>query len=425
MGDSPTSVLPESDCDSNLKEEDDDNSRMVIVHTLNLLLFFLRAKHVFNRATDISPKDIDPPLINYGSPLPTDVTTNILSRINGRALLKLLPVCKEWWSLTKDAAFIDLHLSLAVKLIPPGIILFSYEENKGQKKCKFQVFNHLLKPQFSLERESDPALVTPACNGLICIYDFKSSITICNPTTQKFMDLPRATPNSARLTNVYPKCSLGFDPIRKKYRVVRFFYRKVDHVNQNYNLGYEIFTLGAVWWKSIGSIGCYPTGPGVNAKGSIYWMIGDGAKDTLTDKIIALNLTNAKFRDVSLSATRSQLRDDKESISLAQLEENLCVVYTRFFYSSTVDIWMLKDYLGKKWMHKCHITLPAWMGDLRSKIEPISMYGGKVLLRWGWSLYEYDLRIGIITQKYTLPCNGHPLKAFSFVQSLVSLGNSS
>ncbi|KAJ3707478.1 hypothetical protein LUZ61_011183 [Rhynchospora tenuis] len=413
MREPPPSPLPESDCDSNSEEEDDQNSRK-------------RAKHDFNQATDTSPKDLDPPLTNYVSPLPMDVTTNILSRINGRALLKLLPVCKDWWSLTKDATFIDLHLSLAVKLTPPGIILFSHEENKGQKKYKFQVFNHVLKPQFSMERESDPVLVTPTCNGLICIYDFKSSITICNPTTQKFMDLPRATPNSARLMNVYPKCTLGFDPVRKKYKVVRFFYRKVDHLNQNYNLGCEIFTLGAVWWKSIGFIGCYPTGPGVNANGSIYWMIGAGAKDNLTDKIIALNLTNEKFRDVSLSATRSQLSDDsEESISLAQLEENLCVVYTHFFYSSTVDIWMLKDYLGENWIHKCHITLPAWMGDLRSKIEPISMYGGKVLLRSGWSFYEYDLQEGIITKKYTLPYDGHPFKAISFVQSLVSLGNSS
>lgn len=355
-----------------------------------------------------------------------DTTINILSRINGRALLDILPTCKDWWSLTKNAFFTDLHLSLAVRSNSPGIIMFWHGEHKGREMYRFQVLNHLWEPQFSLERESDPILVTPACNGLICIYDFKLSITMCNPTTQKFMHLPRATPNTVRLMNVYPKCSLGFDPVRKQYKVVRFFYRKVDHFDRSYNLGCEVFTLGAAWWKSIASIGCYPTGPGVNAKGSIYWMIGSGASDVLTDKIIALNLTNEKFRDVSLLATRSQFRDDdKESISLAQLEGNLCIIYTRFLGYSTVDIWMLKDYSGKKWIHKCHIRLPALMKDLRNKIEPISMYDGKVILRRGRSFYEYNLQNGKIKNVYSAPYEGQPLKAFSFVQSLVSLGDSS
>ncbi|XP_078163821.1 putative F-box protein At5g52610 [Carex rostrata] len=406
-------LLPESDCASIPKKEGDVNCRT-------------EEKHGLKRPTDLTPKDLHPPLTNYIKPLPVDVTTNILSRINGRELLNILPVCKDWWSLRKNAFFIDLHLSLAVRLTPPGIILFWHGEDKGQQRYKFQVRNHQWERQFSLARESDPILVTPACNGLICIYDFKMGITMCNPTTQKFMDLPRPTPNSARLMNTFPKCSLGFDPIRKQYKVVRFFYRKVDHANQSYNLGCEIFTLGAAWWKLIASIGCYPTGPGVNAKGSIYWIIGSGARNISTDKILALNLTKEKFRDISLLATRSQFGDDvKESISLAQLEGNLCVVYTRFFESYTVDIWMLMDYLGKRWIHKCHIRLPAQMNDLRYKIEPISMYDEKVILRRGRSFYEYNLQDGKMANVYTASYEGQPLQAFSFVQSLVPLGDSS
>jgi F-box interacting protein len=330
-------------------------------------------------------------------------------------------VCKDWWSLTKDSFFIDLHLSRAVRFNQPGTIVQWHTELGGREICKFVALNHLCVPQFSLDKEcSGPVLVTPSCNGLLCIYDFKQSITVCNPTTQEFMDLPRATRNSVMMS-VYPKCSFGFDPVRKQYKVVRFFYRKLDHLNQSYSLGCEVFTPGDTWWKLIDSISFYPIGPGVNSKGSIYWLIGSGAQNALTDKIIALNLTNEKFRDISLLATRSLFSDDdKESISLAQLEGNLCVVYIRFLGYSTMDIWMLNDYLTKKWIHKCHMRFPAWMNDLRNNIEPISMYDGKVILRWERSFYKYNLQDGKIRNVYNVTYSG-PIKAFPFVESLVSL----
>jgi hypothetical protein len=53
---------------------------------------------------------------------------------------------------------------------------------------------------------------------------------------------------------------------------------------------------------------------------------------------------------------------------------------------------------------------PAWMNDLRNKLEPTFMYDGKVILRRERSFYEYNLQNGKTRNVFNVPCGG-PVKA--------------
>ncbi|KAJ3677548.1 hypothetical protein LUZ60_003272 [Juncus effusus] len=377
----------------------------------------------------LKPMDLDPPLTEYKTkPLALDIISNILTRMDGIKLVDLQFTCKDWWFLTRESFFVDLHLSRASVL--PGVILFFQDENSGCEISKFLILNHLFQPQFTLKRDSvsDQVLVTPPCNGLICMYNFSYNITVLNPTTREVIDLPKPTVNKRNVINAYPKCYFGFEPLRKEYKVIRFFYRKMDHVNEIYDLVCQIFTLGKVYWKNISIINLYPAGPGINVNGFIYWIIG--ANNPLKDKIIALDLNTERFKEIYLNEVITHFEEidngNELIISLAKLEGNICVILTRFFGVTSIDIWMLKDYIEQKWVLRGNLKLPSNMKDQRYKMEIISLCGKKVLIRSGRSFYEYCLDKKRIKKVYEVNNNirGTNFKAFPFVQSLVSLGNS-
>lgn len=353
--------------------------------------------------------------------LPPEIIIDILSRIPGSSLVTFKRVCKLWYSLITDCSLITSHLEHASRVNPPRIIIFSREEKHGQQKYHLTLLDEAWETKYRLTRASDPVLTTPPCNGLICLYDYHRNITLCNPTTQQFLPLPRPTLDSRGVINAFPKCSFGFHPLTKKYKVVRFFYLRVDHKTSTYVLGCEVFTLGSSdSWRYIGNIHSYVTDSGINVNGSIYWTTC--ALSYIPDEIIALDLKTEKFGAINPPDVLGYDIEVDSSMFLTRLEGNLCLVNSPSGASAAMDIWMLKG-ATNIWIHRFRIPLNLITGNRQLTAEPLFIYKGKILIRHGGCLYYHDQEGERLRDEkvYGDELLGNSVKFYAFVESLVPL----
>ncbi|PKA50507.1 Putative F-box protein [Apostasia shenzhenica] len=348
-----------------------------------------------------------------------DLTLNILLRLPGSSVVSIRSVCKLWNSITRNPNFIKTHLiAHSSDPDPPSLIIFSQEDSHVGHRYHLTVLDGSMKQTFRLTRSSDPILATPPCNGLICLFDYRRNIQICNPTTRQIVSLPRPAADSSTIANSFPKCFLGFHPQTEEYKVVRFFYREQRHLNRTYNLGCETFTLGKSHsWRYVGSITSYITGPGINVDGCVYWM--SGVSSETIEKIIVLDLKSETFRLISPPSIDDYLNDTKGIISLALLEGRLCLVNSPVSSSGAMDIWMMKNSL---WIHKYHVPIAYHLQGHRSWPEPVLVHNGKMLVRWGNGLYKHVLKTTEKAEKvYSDRCLGNLAKVYGFVESLMPL----
>lgn len=353
--------------------------------------------------------------------LPLDLIIEILSRTPGSEVVKFRLVCKLWYSLTYDDRLINSHLEHASRVNPPRVIIFSQDDKQGQHKYHLTLLDEAWETKYRLTRASDPVLTTPPCNGLICLYDYHRNIKLCNPTTQEFLTLPKPTVDSRAVINGFPKCSFGFHPLTNQYKVVRFFYLQMNHKTATYVLGCEVLTLGSSdSWRYIGNIHRYVTDAGINVNGSIYWTTG---VTDIPDKVIALDLESEKFRGFNPPDVAGYGIKVDRSMFLVQLEGNLSLVNAPSDVFVSMNIWVLKD-TNNEWIYRYSVSLKCNLGDCQWKPEPIFIYQGKMLLRWGGHLYYHDLEGQRKTVKVVFDDDkvlGNSSKFYAFVETLVPL----
>lgn len=353
---------------------------------------------------------------------PLDLIIEILSRTPGSAIVKFRLVCKLWCSLTYDDRLINSHLEHASRVNPPRIIIFSQDDKQGQHNYHFTLLDEAWEIKYRLTRASHPVLTTPPCNGLICLYDYYRNIQLCNPTTREFLTLPKPTVDSRTVINGFPKCSFGFHPFTNQYKVARFFYLRMNHKTATYVLGCEVFTLGSSdSWRYIGNIHRYVTDAGINVNGSIYWTTGVTAD--IPDKLVALDLKSESFREIDPPDVASHGIKVNRSMFLMQLEGKLSLVNAPSDAFVSMNIWVLKD-TGNEWIYRYHVSLKLNVGDCQWKPEPIFIYQGKMLLRWGGHLYYHNLEgqqktVKLVFDEDKILCNS--AKFYAFVETLVPL----
>ena len=112
-----------------------------------------------------------------------------------------------------------------------------------------------------------------------------------------------------------------------------------------------------------------------------------------------------------------------QSMFMVQLEENLCLVNASSGASTVMDIWMLKD-SNNMWIHRCRIPLKFNLeGDSQCRPEPIFIFKGEMLLRWGGYLYYHALegKQKTVQMVYNGKVLGSTDKVYASVESLVLL----
>ncbi|XP_020106938.1 F-box protein At2g23160-like isoform X3 [Ananas comosus] len=202
------------------------------------------------------------------------ILEEILSRLPTKSVLRLSCVSKLWHSIVSDPHFCNLHATRALvrdnhrsMLLIEGPVI---ENNSGTRiKTLFtgseanlhgSAICHIVK--------CNTYFYNGTCNGLLIFRCdvAPEPIILCNPVTREYLYLSAGAPPFHDLESYF---GLGFDPLRKVYKVFRFSLsrhsRKKDIC--------EVYTLGShgSWRRVCSDVEHFIFGPGLYIGGKIFW----------------------------------------------------------------------------------------------------------------------------------------------------------
>ncbi|KAH7845911.1 hypothetical protein Vadar_007341 [Vaccinium darrowii] len=159
--------------------------------------------------------------------LPEDVSTEILSRLPLKSLLRFKSACKTWRDLIQNPNFISLHHNRSTKnddcLLVKRFLsddirdsVFSLVSDEKAPVCDLvDLFSATGANVWDLD-------LLGSCNGVVCIAsksasNCKSTITLCNPSMREI----RLVPQPCYHTRPWTVLGFGFDSNANDYKVVR------------------------------------------------------------------------------------------------------------------------------------------------------------------------------------------------------------
>ncbi|XP_059643037.1 putative F-box protein At3g16210 isoform X2 [Cornus florida] len=230
--------------------------------------------------------------------LPLEIISDILTRLPIESILACKLVCKNWYDLTRDPAFVHLQLSRSPTrfVIDPALsrvandfylLLLDAEEPKVKR---FPIERKVLKG----------ARIVCSCNGLLLITpDLKlNPVVIYNPITRQRMILPSLLDCKGKLRS--HQAGLGFDLSTGRYKVVQE-YRKIRSESNRF----VILSLGENSWRELSA----PPGlldwdwdgwESLFWNGALYWkMVKTDLQGNCNIGILGFDLSDEKFQIIS------------------------------------------------------------------------------------------------------------------------------
>ncbi|XP_047339662.1 F-box protein CPR1-like [Impatiens glandulifera] len=348
--------------------------------------------------------------------LPDEILEVILCRLPVKDLLRFRCVSKSWLALISSPYFIKLHLNRTVQT-KSNLSLFFMRDYYNHFQMNFDS-DRFLQPveidYFKTRYPNTEISICGSCDGLLCMRTEtinNNHVFLWNPSTKKSIQLPST---SDRL-NMGWDYRLGYDNINNDYKVVNLTCFKVGKI-----IDYEInvYSLKSNSWHSpkkfpyrpkLSSIGDSITG------GAMHWMSIMGSDSKSKRSIVAFNLGTEKYRVIPLP----ELGYSNFYLYLNNLEG--CLSATCQYSSSTVDIFLLKEYGGKNehWSKLITISPTISIGVDFPNVEAIaySKCGRKILfvMDYEWLVW-YNLE-----QNSEEEIRVYGSNVYTYIESMVSL----
>ncbi|CAL9748775.1 unnamed protein product [Musa acuminata subsp. burmannicoides] len=326
--------------------------------------------------------------------LPSDLFMEILSWIPARALLKLRCVCKCWYSITTDLAFVRLHHQQQ-QLLPRVTSVHAFHRHFTDDVSllsRLDVVDATWVARDVAVWHSRPLLaVSPPCHGLFCLYHVDVDFDVClyNPTTRKSFSLPH---NFTSVNIILSDFCVGYHPVSRQYKVIHTF------CTRSTSLVMEVLTVGGSTWRKVevssalGMLTMLNRGR-PSATGTMYWL---GQRNLLEDAILSLDLENERITEVPLPDIEPQ--HESGNNSLIEMEGTIHFAIHWFTMADWMDIWMLQESGAHRvWIHKFHLrlcALPRGVGQVERVLRPptpLLINQGKILISDCRRLVSYDL----------------------------------
>ncbi|KAL2524039.1 F-box protein CPR30 [Abeliophyllum distichum] len=355
--------------------------------------------------------------------IPSEIATDILSRLPVKSLLRFRCVSKSWRSIIDDQDFVKMHLHHSTTtnsnygLILGGLGLYSIDLDSLDKA-------HVVKPPFYYKSVDD---ISNSCNGLFLV--MSEPPVMWNPFSRKYRILPDnpieyPTPLLCFSKVIY---GLGYDSRNDDYKVVRVveFRNKTSHMWECSES--DIYSLRSNSWKRVEGFP-YPLpflkgNWGVHVKGALHTLVEDffHVCSDRSVRIMAFSVENENHYEVMLPSNIG-IRNFKMKLDV--LGGCLCLVCTS---KSRANIWVMKEYAVEESWTKL-ISIDSSTIDPEDILQPFaylkplaySKNGENVLLtsddkRLVW----YDLRRKTVKN---VSVSGLPFVFFPelCVQSLIS-----
>uniref|UniRef100_A0A6N2JZ35 ER membrane protein complex subunit 3 n=1 Tax=Salix viminalis TaxID=40686 RepID=A0A6N2JZ35_SALVM len=186
--------------------------------------------------------------------IPSDVISDILSRLPVKSLSRFKSVSKSMLAFLGDPEFVEQHLKRAILKNPNLVLkldskLFYVEDEEWSKARRLPL-------PFSLCLEN--VEISGSCNGILCISDQQCNqdIFLLNPSTGVFKHLPFSGFDVAVAENSFTTIGFGYHQADGDYKVLRcaYIYDKPFIDIDSYESEARVYSLKADEWKNIGAI---------------------------------------------------------------------------------------------------------------------------------------------------------------------------
>nr|CAD1839568.1 unnamed protein product [Ananas comosus var. bracteatus] len=321
------------------------------------------------------------------------ILEEILSRLPTKSVLRLSRVSKLWHSIVSDPHFCNLHATRAlVRDIHRSMLLIEDPviENSSGARIKTLLTGreaNLHGSTICHIANSKAYMYKGTCNGLLIFqcYAAQEPIVLCNPVTREYLYLPAG---ALPFHDLDEYCfGLGFDPLRKVYKVFRFSIS----LHSSEKSICEVYTLGShgSWRRVCSDVELLTFGTGLYIGGKIFWTT-IAFCDLCNMKIMSADVVSEEIRSLEPPVCASLMRIDAfNQICTFEFEGQLAMMAAKFS-SELAELWVLKDYEHNQWEHLCTYKLP-----FRANFDETSVcVSNKFLfvLQYGYKLAIYDTR---------------------------------
>ncbi|CAN8241877.1 unnamed protein product, partial [Cochlearia groenlandica] len=284
--------------------------------------------------------------------IPTDLITEVFSRLPYKSIARFRCVSKLWGSIPLTTPyFTELFLT---RTYARSRLLFLVEQFDGYS------FYSSPQPQYPYGKSSSSSSLVvkadfhmkfhgarlPEICGLVSGFIYirqdwiprtKLVPLICNPTTRQYAVLP-----FLEGITYHPRSFLGFDHVDKQFKILTIdeFVKEEDR--------YKILTLGTEkdsWRKIHCPFDHYPSGDGTCINGVLYYFVGRVEKPYV---IVCFDVRSERFKFVHLD-----FAIPTSSSKLVNYKGKLGVITKRYDYSGLtlgkLCVWVLMDVEREEW----------------------------------------------------------------------------
>ncbi|KAF8685873.1 hypothetical protein HU200_043786 [Digitaria exilis] len=353
--------------------------------------------------------------------LSNEILMDILVRLPVKSLLRCKAVCKAWRAVVTDPLFVRAHLQCSAArceqnptlVVTPHTLdsVIPYEDwpttfsnnisfYQWQQGARMATFMHA--KDFGSALRS--ARYFAHCDGLV-LAPTDTKLYLFNPATRESITLPDSGRSCKLTRGEAARCccaGLGRDSRSGEYKVVRAFYRSMDHdTTMGTDMGMEVFTVsgncGGAWREIMDHLP-YPAAnwhTAVTVNGFLYWRV-DGNHDKHPPwGLLHLSLADEKFGITMLPDSVDPVFPN--SFSLDELHGELCV--GELTSEETVIIWTMPiqdEGQGLYWEQRCIVRLSGLF-------HPVAFLpGDRIMLSTGYSINIFDMATSKITAKYKM-----------------------
>lgn len=316
--------------------------------------------------------------------LPTDIISNVLSRLPVKTLLRFRCVSKSWRSIIDHRSFADLVLAqpLGRSEVTSLISVIGNMEPSRFGRRFFSLDHHtgLATPLPQLDRTvNSTGEDSQSVNGLIC-FDIGDLTYLCNIGTREVRALPPTGPDFPVHLHrgIHSFSALGFDPVAKQYKVMKTWVSNALNHSGEVITAHKILTLGTSSWRKIDSGPIdFPWGGSVCINGAIHFL----TLDLMSNKIIVVfDVGTEKFRTLTFP---DGALDQVHKMKLIAFGGRLTVLdYEHLEDENVMLMYILEDYTNQVWTER-RIVLPlSWKEDRRHSERFLvgSVRAGEILL---------------------------------------------
>ncbi|XP_047961877.1 F-box protein At3g07870-like [Salvia hispanica] len=301
--------------------------------------------------------------------LPSQLTTNILSRLPLRSISISKCVCKPWLNLLQSDDFVKSKLKTPpalIRLMPDtnstqcAIFEFKDEDEADAESHDLQLFPLA---DFDIPHGNSAAIYRARqTNGLLLLYSsVERHVYICNPITREYIELCCPADYISILN-----FGFGVSKLSGKYKVICIIVAGLGSGST------FVYTLGTGIWRRVepgpASGRTFDFNAYVVCNGNLHWTVYDSAKV----QICAFDLETECFGVLSPPAVVYGLAVD---VKLIVWRDCLCLYYR---LDDKVVIWQMKEYQVKEsWTIKCEISIDYSNGfgvNRNMNVYPIKIF---------------------------------------------------